>query len=165
MIISQCLTMFHGQTLISQISLTMFHGQVMVMLWPTLKIFPSHIPGAESMGNPWKNRGKFMGQNPWISLKSMEDGARAKFHGFHEDISMLSMLAWDRNIVRIFPVKAWEAWSIKPWGFTEAKAWEAWYFLVYLIISSKHGKAWPKFMQMNLHPSGSLVAADFPGLF
>ena len=31
----------------------------------------------------------------------------------------------------------------------------------------KHGKAWESmgFMQMNLYPSGSLVAAGFPGLY
>ena len=39
-----------------------------------------------------------------------------------------------------------------------------------LIISrkhGKHGKAWESmgFMQMNLYPSGSLVAAGFPGLY
>ena len=53
-------------------------------------------------------------------------GAGAKFHGFHGDISMLSMLTWDKKIVRIFPMKAWEAWE-----FTKMKAWEAWCFLVY----------------------------------
>ena len=47
--------------------------------------------------------------------------------------------------------------------------------ILLLIISKKHGKhgkkAWVnmgkqlEFMQMNLHPSGSLVAAGFPGLY
>ena len=58
-----------------------------------------------------KNHGKFMRKNPWIPLKTMEYGVGAKFHGFHGDIFMLSMLAWDRKIVRIFPMKAWEAWD------------------------------------------------------
>ena len=58
----------------------------------------------------------------------------AKFHSFYEDISMLSMLAWDRKIVRIFPMKVWGAWDKnhgKAWEFTKMKAWEAGYFLVY----------------------------------
>ena len=43
--------------------------------------------------------------------------------------------------------------------------------ILLLIISRKHGKhgkkAWESmgFMQMNLYPSGSLVAAGFPGLY
>ena len=36
-----------------------------------------------------------MGKIPWIPLKTMEHGARAKFQGFHGVSSMLSMLAWD----------------------------------------------------------------------
>ena len=36
-----------------------------------------------------------MGKIPWIPLKTMEHGVRAKFHGFHGEIPMLSMLAWD----------------------------------------------------------------------
>ena len=40
-------------------------------------------PATESMGKPWKNHGKTMGKIPWIPLKTMEHGARAKFHGFH----------------------------------------------------------------------------------
>ena len=43
---------------------------------------------------------EIMGKNPRIHLKNMGHGADAKFHGFHEDISMLFMLAWDRKIVR-----------------------------------------------------------------
>ena len=38
--------------------------------------------------------------------------------------------------------------------------------ILLLIISRKHGKKAGEsmeFMQMNLHPSGSLVAAGFPG--
>ena len=41
-----------------------------------------------------------MGKIPWIALKTMEHGAGAKFHGFHGEIPMLSMLAWDSKIVR-----------------------------------------------------------------
>ena len=67
-----------------------------------------------------------MGKIPWIPLKTMEHGVVAKFHGFREEISVLSMLAWNRKIVKIFPMKAWKAWE-----FTKMKAWEAWYFLVY----------------------------------
>ena len=100
------------------------------------------------MEKPWKNHGESMGKIPWIPLKTMEHGARAKFHGFHGEISMLSMLAWNRKIVKIFLMKAWKAWNLEPWKaweaweFTKMKAWEAWYFLVYyfLIISRKHGK-------------------------
>ena len=72
-----------------------------------------------------------MGKNPWIPLKTMEHGPGTKFHGFHGDISMLSMLAWDRKIVRIFPMKAWDIKPWKTWEFTKMKACEAWYFLVY----------------------------------
>ena len=43
----------------------------------------------------------------------MEHGVRAKFHGFHGDISMLSMLAWDRKIEKIFHMKAWDIQSWK----------------------------------------------------
>ena len=39
-----------------------------------------------------------MGINSWILMKAMEHGVGAKFRGFHGDISMLSMLAWDRKI-------------------------------------------------------------------
>ena len=61
----------------------------------------------------------------------------AKFHGIHGDIFMLSMLARDRKIVKIFPMKTWEAWDIKPWktmggmGIYKNESKEAWYFLVY----------------------------------
>ena len=50
----------------------------------------------------------------------MEHGARAKFHGFHGEIPMLSMLAWNRKIVTVFPMKAWKAWNIKPWKTIES---------------------------------------------
>ena len=67
------------------------------------------------------------GENSMDSLES--HGARAKFHVFHGDISML---AWNRKIVKIFPMKAAKAaWNIKPWKawkareFTKMKAWEA----------------------------------------
>ena len=49
-----------------------------------------------------------MGKYPWIPLNTMEHGARANFRGFHGDISMLSMLAWGRKFVRIYPMKEWE---------------------------------------------------------
>ena len=64
--------------------------------------------------------GKFNEKNSLTPLKTMEHGAGAKFLGFHGDISMLSMLAWDRKIVRIFPMKAWDAWDIKPWKTMES---------------------------------------------
>ena len=92
-----------------------------------------------------------MGKIPWFPLKTMEHGAGAKFHRFHGEIPMLSMVAWTRKIVTVFPMKAWKAWNIKPcktmenigynhgkpwkawkaWEFTKMKAWkawEAWYF-------------------------------------
>ena len=56
-----------------------------------------------------------MGKIPWIPFKTMDHGAGAKFHGFHGEIPMLSMLAWTRKIVIVFPMKAWKAWNIKPW--------------------------------------------------
>ena len=72
------------------------------------------------MEKPWKKHGE-------ISMDSLENhGARAKFHGFHGEISML---AWSRKIVKIFPIKAWKAWNLKPWKaweFTKIKAWKAW---------------------------------------
>ena len=54
------------------------------------------------MKKPWK----IHGEKPWIPLKTMEHGTGLKFHGFHGDISML---AWDKNIVRIFPMETLEA--------------------------------------------------------
>ena len=45
-----------------------------------------------------------LGENSVDSLE--EHGAGAKFHGFHEIISMPSMLAWNRKILKIFPMKA-----------------------------------------------------------
>ena len=54
-----------------------------------------------------------MGKVPWIPLKTMEHGAGAKFHGFHGEVSML---AWNRKIVKIFPMKAW---NLKPWKTME----------------------------------------------
>ena len=68
------------------------------------------IPGTESMGKPWKNHRKSMTKIPWIPLKTMERGAGAKFHGFHGEITMLFMLAWNRKIVTVFPMKALKAW-------------------------------------------------------
>ena len=53
------------------------------------------------MGNPWKDHGKLMGKNPWIPLKTLEHGAGAKFHDFHGDISMLSMLALGQENCKI----------------------------------------------------------------
>ena len=108
---------------------------------------------------------------PWIPLKTMEHGA--KFYGFHGEISMLSMLAWNKIIVKIFSMKAWKAWNLKPWKTMESMG----IYKNESMISRKHGnhgkhgkkvwKAWESMgsMQMNLHPSGSLVAAGFPGLY
>ena len=31
-----------------------------------------------------------------------------------------SMLAWNRKIVTVFPMKAWKAWNIKPWKTMES---------------------------------------------
>ena len=143
--------------------------------WPT-------YPGTESMGTPWKNHGKSMAKIPWIPLKTMKNGSGAKFHGFHGEIFMLSMLAWNRKIVKIFPMKAWKGWNLKPWktmesiGIYKNESMGSMMFssVLLLIISRKHRKhgkkawkAWESmgFMQMNLHPSGSLVAAGFPGLY
>ena len=90
-----------------------------------------------------------MGKNPWIPLKTLEHGAGAKFHDFHGDISMLSMLAWDRKIVRLFFMKTWEALDIKPWenmgsmGIYKNESMRSMVFssILLLIISRKHGKA------------------------
>ena len=68
-----------------------------------------HDPGTESMGKPWKNHGKSMGKIPWIPLKTMEHGAGAKFHGFHGEIPMLSMLAWDSKNCKITPHESMES--------------------------------------------------------
>ena len=80
-------------------------------------------------------------------------------------------------------MKAWKAWNIKPWKFMESiegmgiyknesmKSMVSMVFssILLLITSRKHGKhgkhgkkawkAWESmvFIQMNLHPSGSLV--------
>ena len=91
------------------------------------------IPGTgKSMEKPLKKHGKIS----WIPLKTMEHGARAKFHGFHGQISILSMLAWNRKIVKMFPMKAWKAWNLKPW-----KASEAWEFIKMKAWKyGKHGK-------------------------
>ena len=112
----------------------------------------------------------------------MEHGAGAKFHVFRGEISMLSMLAWNKKIVKIFPMKAWKARNLKPWktmesiGIYKNECMESMVLssILLLIISRRHGKhgkkawkAWESmgFMQMNLHPSGSLVAAGFPSLY
>ena len=85
---------------------------------------------------------------PWIPLKTIEHGARAKFHGFHGGISMFSMLAWNRKIVKIIPMKAW---NIKPWktmesmGIHKNECMGSMIFpsILLLITSRKHGKkAW-----------------------
>ena len=92
-----------------------------------------------------------MGKIPWILLKTIEHGASAKFHSFHGESSMLSVLAWNRKIVKIFPVKAWKAWNLKPWKTMESM--ESMGSMIFssvllLIISrkhekhEKHGKAW-----------------------
>ena len=65
------------------------------------------------MEKPWKIHGK-------KSMDSLENHeVRTKFHGFHGDISILSMLAPDRKIVRIVLMNAWEAWDIEPWKAME----------------------------------------------
>ena len=100
-----------------------------------------------------KNTWKIDGKNRWIPLKTMEHGAGTKFYGFHGDISMLSMLAWGVKIARIFPMKAREAWDVKPWKTMESMGIyknEGMRSMVsssilLLIISrkpGKHGKAW-----------------------
>ena len=92
-----------------------------------------------------------MGKIPWIPLKTMEHGAGAKFHGFHGEIPMLSMLAWNRKIVTVFPMKAWKAWNITPWktmesmGIYKNESMESMGSMVFtsilfVIISRKHGK-------------------------
>ena len=86
-----------------------------------------------------------MGKIPWIPLKTMEHGAGAKFHGFHGEISMLSMLAWNRKIVKIFLM---EAWNLKPWktmesmGIYKNERMGSMVFssILLLIISRKHEK-------------------------
>ena len=57
----------------------------------------------------WENHGKSMGKIPWIPLKTMEHGAGAKFHGFHGEIPMLSMLAWDSKNCKITPHESMES--------------------------------------------------------
>ena len=57
----------------------------------------------------WENHGKSKGEIPWIPLKTMEHGARAKFHGFHGEIPMLSMLAWDSKNCKITPHESMES--------------------------------------------------------
>ena len=69
------------------------------------------------MGKPWKNHGKSIGKIPWIPLKTMKHGAGAKFHGFHGEITMLSMPEWNRKILTVFLMKAW---NIKPWKTMES---------------------------------------------
>ena len=67
-------------------------------------------------------------------MKTMEHGAEAKFHG---DNSMFSMLAWDRKIVRVPHMKAWDIKTIESMGSTgiykneSMESMGAWYFLVY----------------------------------
>ena len=73
------------------------------------KSYIPQFPGTESMGKPWKNHGKSMGKIPWIPLKTMEHGAGAKFHGFHGEIPMLSMLAWDSKNCNITPHESMES--------------------------------------------------------
>ena len=100
-------------------------------------------------GKAWKKHGE--NSMPfWIPLKTMEHGAGAKFHGFHGEISMLSMLAWNRKIVKIFPRNTWKAWNLKPWktmesmGIYKNESMGSMVFssILLLIISRKHGKAW-----------------------
>ena len=97
-----------------------------------------------------ENHGESMRKIPWMPLKTMERRAGAKFHGFHGEISMLSMLAWNRKIVKIFPMKAW---NLKPWKTMESmesyknESMGSMVFssILLLIISrkhGKHGKAW-----------------------
>ena len=53
---------------------------------------------------------------PWFSW--------GNFHAFYA-------IAWDRKIVKIFQMKAWNLKPWKAWEFTKMKAWEARYSLVY----------------------------------
>ena len=97
------------------------------------------------MEKPWKKHGE-------NSMDSLENhGAGAKFHGFHGEIPMLSMLAWNWKIVKIFPMKAWKAWNLKPWktmesiGICKNESMESMGSIVFssillLMISKKHGK-------------------------
>ena len=83
-----------------------FYMYAIFHLTLVLKVWELH-------GKTMKNSGgKIHG---WIPYKTIEHGARAKFDGFYGNISMLSMVAWDRKIVRRFPIKPREAWNVKPW--------------------------------------------------
>ena len=132
------------------------------------------------MEKPWKKHG----ENSMDSLENLGAWSWSKIPWFYGEISMLSMLAWNRKIVKIFPMKAWKAWNLKPWktmesmGIYKNEIMESMGSMVFssillLIISrkhgkhGKHGKAWESmgFMQMNLYPAGSLAAAGFPGLY
>ena len=57
------------------------------------------------MEKPWKKHG----ENSMDPLKTMEHGAGAKFHGFHGEIPMLSMLAWDSKNCKITPHESMES--------------------------------------------------------
>ena len=124
--------------LMSQLTFKLLHFSI-------FGVFP---PGTKSMGNPWKYHRNFMGKNPWIPMKTMEHGARAKFHGFHGD---LSMLAWDRKSARIIPHETMESMGYKTienmggMGICENENMESIGSMVFSsillsIISGKHGK-------------------------
>ena len=116
-----------------------------------------------------------MGKIPWIPLKTMEHAAGAKFHGFHGEISMLSMLSWNRKIVKIFPMKAW---NLKPWktmesmvsmGIYKNESMESMVFsgILLLIISRKHGKhgrkAWEESIEKHGIYANEFTSHWFPG--
>ena len=48
------------------------------------------------------------GENSMDSLEN-QHGAGAKFHGFHGEIPMLSMLAWDSKNCKITPHESMES--------------------------------------------------------
>ena len=107
------------------------------------------------MKKPWKKHG----ESSMGSLENHGEWSQNKIPWFSWGNSMLSMLTWNRKIVKIFPMKAWKAWNLKPWESMGSIVFSS---ILLLIISRKHGKkAWESmgFMQVNLHPSGSLVAA------
>ena len=48
------------------------------------------------------------------SLENHGAWSQSKIPWFSWGNSMLSMQAWNRKIVTVFPMKAWKAWNIKP---------------------------------------------------
>ena len=99
------------------------------------------------MGNPWKKHGEnsmdslenhgawSWSKIPWFSWRN--------FHAFHASI--------EQENCKIFPMKAWKAWNLKPWktmesmGIYKNESMESMGSMVFfgillLIISRKHGK-------------------------